>query len=212
MKKTVKRINLLLYAIVCMLFFLTVAFTLWMINSSWSSNSNELPPLISVEGIAVGDDKVFALDNRYDRVYVYSEQGSFLFFIDLPKWGIKYFHYQASNIVVYCSAKNRDVLFFYDEDTGTLVLEQVLNSRDEVVWDESIYPKKTVEYEGETITFIDRNLLPSIVTVSGTETTSFSVEPFWTHVLWNMVALIFFGCFLCAFFSIGRFFLYKKNK
>lgn len=211
MKKMTKNPRSLILAIVFFFAILSMIFFLWLINVIGSQNPNQLPPLMAVEGIAVGDNKVFALDNMYDRIYVFSEQGSFLFYLNLPKWGIKYIHYQGTNIVVYCSAKDRDELFFYDGDSGDLDFVQVLNSRNDVDWNESIIPKTTVDYEGKTFSFIDRDFLPSIVRVSGSETRSFSVEPFWMHALWNVFILIIFGCFVGAFISIGRFYFCPKK-
>lgn len=209
MTKTKKQKSFLFVWFLCMGFgfILTGIFVLTSVTAS--SNPQKIPLLVSIDEIAVGQNMVFAGDNTFDRVYVFSEEGNFEFFFDLPHWGQKYIHFQDPYLIVNITAKDRDVLQYYDQ--GVLQYEESLDSGDEVEWHDSIFMTTSVQYDGNNYSFVDRTILPSIISVSGQDHFTFVVEPFYTHLVWNLAIVIWACCVVTGAIFLSREIWSKKD-
>jgi len=179
---------------------------LHLLNATSSTDSGNLPLLLQVDEIAVGNERVYCLDNMYDKIYIYNIDGAFHSFVVLPFWGQKYIHFENEELEVLITAKDRNVLMYYDED-GVFISEAQLESANDVSWHDSIVRTESVDCGETHYEFIDRIILPSVIKASGSVELFINVEPFVSHLIWNVSILTWASSIIYGSYCLLRHYL-----
>ncbi|MFA5419217.1 MAG: hypothetical protein WC341_12245 [Bacteroidales bacterium] len=184
-------------------------FSLLLVSMYFPSPSTTRMPFFSaVDEIAVNNENLFALDNTFNQVYVFSLAGEFQYIIPLSPLGQKYIFCENEKLVVYNSGHH---LLEYYED-GIQISEEPIDEGQAVEGHDSILYVTFCENEGKTFSYEDRSFFPSKVNVSGSENYQFVVESFLSHVVWKLLLLVFVVCFFCGGYSLFSFFKQKTEE